>query len=169
MLVPVWIQAEVFDHLQVLFNRLVGRREVIPHHQPAGAGHEDQALQIAQIHGSPARHGDFLLRQDEPEAGNRLKDFQRSQGLSMAEGRPHNGVEKVHRHNMRPKFLQRKSQLAAVRASLPHAQNAARTDLDPCLLEVLDCLDPFLIGVRCADLREEPSGGLQVMVVTFQT
>ena len=87
----------------------------------------------------------------------------------MAEGRSRNGVEKVHGHNMRPKFLQRKSQLAAVCASLPHAQDTPRTDLDPGLLEVLDCLDPLLVGMPCADLREEPSRGLQVMVVTFQT
>ena len=84
-------------------------------------------------------------------------------------GRARNGVEKVHGHNVRAEFFQREGQFTTVLASLPHAQDAPRTDLDPGFLEVLDRLNPIFIGMCGADLWVEPSRGLQVMVVTFQT
>ena len=129
---------------------------------------KDQALQVAQIHGSPAGDGDFLPGQNEPEAGNGLKDFQRSQGLPLGEGRAGDGIEEVHGHNMHAEFLQRKSQITAVFAGLAHAQDAPGTDFDARLLEVLDRLEPILIGMRGADLRKEPARGFQVVIVTLQ-
>src|SRR6266404_2262060 len=48
MLIPVRIQAQVFEHLQVLFHWLIQCRQVIANHQRARSGHEDHALRDSQ-------------------------------------------------------------------------------------------------------------------------
>ena len=70
--VPAGIQAEVFEHLLILFHRLVEGGQIIAHHQGAGASQENHALRIAQIHRPSAGNHDFLPRQNEPETGDGL-------------------------------------------------------------------------------------------------
>ena len=72
MFVPVRVQAEVFEHLQVLFDRLIQRGQVVAHHQCARARHENHALHLTQVYRAPARNHDFLLRKNEPEARDRF-------------------------------------------------------------------------------------------------
>ena len=99
-------------------------------------------------------------------------DFRISSGarrLAWANGVPAIGIKEIHGHNMRAKFLERKGQLTSIIAGLPHAQDATRANLDPRLFQVPDGLDALFIGVRGADLREEPLRSLQVMIVAFQT
>src|SRR4051812_20180750 len=60
--VPARIKTKVAKHLQIFFDRLVKRGEIIADHQRARASHENHALQVAQVHGPAARDHDFLAR-----------------------------------------------------------------------------------------------------------
>ena len=72
MFVPARIEAEVFEHLQIFFDGLIQRGEIIADHQRARPGHEDHALRVAQVHRASAGNHDFLPRQDESEARDGL-------------------------------------------------------------------------------------------------
>src|SRR5258706_2553793 len=169
MLIPVRIQAEVFKHLQVLFDGLVKCSKIIADHQCAGAGHKDHALHVAQINRSAAGDHDFLPRQDKTETGNRLENLQRSQRLLLAERRAFNRIENVNRNDIRPQLLKREGEFAAIFSRFAHAQNSPRTDFNPGLFQVLDGLYAFLIGVRGANLRKKPLRTFEVVIVTLQS
>ena len=64
VVVPTRIEAEVFEHLEIFFHRLVQRGEIVTDHEGAGAGHEDHTLGIAQVYGAAARDHNFLARQN---------------------------------------------------------------------------------------------------------
>ena len=70
MLVPRGIQAQIFEHLEILLDRLIKGRQIISDHQRAGASQENQALELAQVDRSTAGDLDFLFRQNESETGD---------------------------------------------------------------------------------------------------
>src|SRR5581483_7902804 len=72
VMIPARVKSEIFQHLQILLDRLIEGGQVIADHQRAGAGHEDEALSVPEIHCASARDHDFLARQDETETGDRL-------------------------------------------------------------------------------------------------
>ena len=155
--VPTWVEAEVFEHLQVFLDRLVERGEIIADHQRARAGHEDQALRVTQVHRASAGDHDFLPRQNEPEAGNGLQNFQDGQGIVLLKRRAGNRVEDVDGHDVRADGFQFKRQIAAVFARFTHADDAAGTNLDAGLFQMTDGFQPVLERVRGAGPREKPA------------
>ena len=155
MAVPVWIEAEVFEHLEIFFHGLVQRGEIVADHQRARAGHEDHALRVAQIHGASAGNHDFLARQNETEARDGLQNFHHGQRLVLGERRAGDRIEDVHGHHVRADSLQLEREVAAVFARFAHADDAAGTNLDAGLLEITDGLQPIIEGVRGAGLREK--------------
>src|SRR5438128_5305053 len=130
VLIPIRIEAEVLEHLKILFHGLVQCGEIISDHERAGASHKDHALQVAQIHGAPTRDHDFLPRQDETKTGNRFQNFEGRQRRLLFEGRSFNWIEDIDRHDVSAEVLEREGQVATVFASLAHPKNSAGTDFD---------------------------------------
>src|SRR5213593_424036 len=60
VMIPMRIQTQIFEHLQILFYGLIESRQVIAHHERAGAGGKHQALEVSQIHGASTGDHDFL-------------------------------------------------------------------------------------------------------------
>src|SRR5579884_1013107 len=168
VLVPVRIEAQILEHLQVFFYGLIQRREVISNHQCAGARCEHHSLHVAQIHRASARDHDFLPRQNEPETRDRLQDFHRRQWRRLLERRAGNRVQDVNRHNICADFPQREGKVATVRARLAHANDSTGTNLDAGVLQEPDGRQTIIVSVRCALVREKAARSFQVMPVTFQ-
>jgi hypothetical protein len=166
--VPVRIEAEVFEHLQIFFNGLVQRGEIIAYHQRARAGHENHALRVAQVHGAAAGDHDFLSRQNKTEARDGLQNFHHRQRLVLGERRAGNGIEDVNGHDVRADGLEFKREVAAVFARLAHADDAAGTNLDAGLFQMADGLQPVLERVRGAGLREKAARAFEIVAVTFK-
>ncbi len=169
MAVPVRVEAEVFEHLEIFFDGLVQRGEIVADHQRARAGHEDHALRVAQVHGAAAGDHDFLSRQNETEARDGLQNFHHGQRLILGERRAGNGIEDVHGHDVRADGLQFKREVAAVGTRLAHADDAAGTDLDAGLFQVADGFEPVVERVRGAGLRKKAARAFEVVTVTFES
>jgi len=167
MLVPTRIQAEVFEHLQIFFHRLVQRGEIVADHQRAGAGHENHALRVAQVHRAPAGNHDFLSRQNEPETRDGLQNFQGGQGRVLRKRRAGNRVEDIDGHDIRADFPERKGEVAAVLARFAHADDAAGTNLNAGLFEIADGFKAVVVGVRGAGLREKTARTFEIMTVAL--
>ena len=169
MAVPVRVEAEVFEHLEIFFDGLVQRGEIVAHHQRARASHEDHALRVAQVHGAPAGDHDLLARQNETEARDGLQNFHHGQRLVPGERRAGNGIEDVHGHDVRADGLQFKREVAAVGTRLAHADDAAGTNLDAGLFQVADGFEPVVERVRGAGLRKKAARAFEVVAVTFES
>jgi hypothetical protein len=105
VVVPIRVEAEVAEHLEVLFDGLVQSGEIIAHHQGARAGHENESLRVTQVHSSPPRDHDFLTRQDKTKAGDGLENLQRRQGRIVFERRAFDRVEDVDRNDIGADFF----------------------------------------------------------------
>ena len=169
MAVPVRIQAQILQHLQILFHRLVQRRQIIAHHHGARAGHENHALGVAQIHRPPAGDHDFLPRQNEPETGDGFQDFHYGQGFVPREGRAGNRIENVDGNDVGADGLQFKRQVAAVGPGLAHADDAAGANLDAGLFQIADRLQAVVEGVGGTGLGEKTARAFEVVPVAFQS
>ena len=165
--VPARVEAEVLEHLQVLLDGLVERGEIIADHERAGAGHENHALRVAQVHRASAGNHDFLPRQNEPEARDGLQDFQDGQGRILFKRRAGDGIEDVDGHDVRADFLERKREVAAVFARLAHADDAAGTNLDAGLFQIADGFEAVVVGVGGAGLREKPARTFEIVAVAL--
>jgi len=88
MAVPARLQAEVLEHLQIFFDRLIEGGQIIADHQRARSGQEYHALRVAADSPSAARNHNFLSREDEAETGDGLEDFQRRKGQIVLKGVP---------------------------------------------------------------------------------
>jgi len=165
--IPMGIQAEILDHLQILVHRLVERGEVVADHERAGPGHENHALGIAQVGGAAPRHHDFLPGQDQTETRDGLEDFQDREGRVLGKGRAGNRVQDVHRHHIGADGLQLERQVAAIFAGFTHPDDAPGANLDASLLQVADGLQTVFKRVRGAGLGKEATRAFQVVAVTF--
>jgi len=166
--VPVRVEAEVFEHLEIFFDGLVQGGKIIADHQRARPGHEDHALRVAQVYGAPAGDHDFLSRQNEPEARNGLQNFHDGQRFVFGEGRAGNRIKDVHGHDVRADGLQFKRQVAAVGARLAHADDAAGTNLDAGLFQIADGFEPVIERVCGAGVRKKAARTFEIMAVTFE-
>ena len=167
VIVPIRVQAEVPQHLQVLFDGLVQGGQIISNHQRAGARHENHALHIAQIHGATARDHDFLARQNVTETGNRLEDFHWRQRRILSKRCAFDRIENIYWHDIRTNFLQRERQIAAVLARFTHADDSAGTNLDAGLFQIRNRPNPILISVGRTLLRKKSLRCLQVVPVAL--
>src|ERR1043165_5956515 len=168
MLVPARIEAEVLEHLQILFDRLIERGEIIADHQRAGAGQEDHALRVTQVHGAASGDHDFLPRQNETEARDGLQNLQDRQRRIVFKRRAFDGVENVDRHDVCADLPEGKCEVAPVFARLAQADNTAGTNLDARLFQIADGFEAVVVSVGRARLREKASRAFEVVAVTFQ-
>ena len=169
MAVPVRIEAEVFEHLEIFFDGLVQRGEIVADHQRARAGHEDHALRVAQVHGAAAGDHDFLPRQNETEARDGLQNFHDGQRFKFCKRRAGDRIEDVDGDDVRADGFQFKRKVAAVGARLAHADDAAGTNLDAGLFQVADGFEPVVERVRGAGLRKKAARAFEVVAVTFES
>jgi hypothetical protein len=167
VVVPGGVEAEVLEHAQVLLDGAVEGGEVIADHEGAGAGGEDQALEVAEVLGAAAGHHDFLSGKQEAEAGDGLEGFQGWDRGEFFERGSLDGVEDVDGDDVGPDGAQFEGEVAAILAGFAHADDAARADADPGVLEVAEGLDAILERMAGAVFGEEASGTLQVVPVAL--
>src|ERR1043165_3068931 len=136
--VPTRVEAEVFEHLEVFFDGLIQRGEIIADHQCARTSHENHTLCVAKIHGAAAGDHDLPPGQNETEARDGFEDFHYRQRRILLERRAGNRIENVDGHDIRADGFHFKREVAAVFARLTHADNAAGTNLDARLFKVAD-------------------------------
>ena len=168
MVLPVRVQAEVLEHLQIFFHGLIQRGEVVADHERARPGREDHALEVAQVHGAPTGDHDFLTRQHEAPARDGFQYLHRRQRREFLERRAGDGVEDVDGADVRADLAQRQREVAAVLARLAHADDAAGANLQAGFLQVADGLDAILVSMRRAGLREEAARAFEVVPVAFE-
>ena len=96
-----------------------------------------------------------------------FRDFHRRHWRLPAKGRARNGIQNIDRHDVHAEFFQGKRQIAPVLSRFTHAQDAAGANLYARLLQVPDGLHSLLVGMRRADLGEEPCRRFEVMIVAL--
>src|SRR5437588_555154 len=87
----------------------------------------EEAGEVAQIHGAPTRDHDFLPRQDETKTGNGFQNLERRQRRLFRERRSFDWIKNVDRHDVSAEVSERKGQVATVFAGLAHPKNSAGT------------------------------------------
>ncbi len=143
--------------------------QVIANHQRAGTRHEDHALQVAQIDRAPSCDHDFLLGQDEAEAGNGFEDLHRGQGIVAGVRGAFDGVQEIDRNHAGPDCPQLQSHVTTIFTCFTHADDAAAADLDSGVFQKTDGFQTVFISVGGAMFREETSRTLKIVTVTGQS
>ena len=168
VLVPTRVEAEILQHLEVLFDRLIQRREVIADHERAGASHEDHALEIAEIYGASAGDHDFLFRENEAEAGDCFEDFEGREARFVGVGRAGDRIEDIDGDDICAEVAEREGEIASVFMGFTHADDSAGADFDAGGFEMLDGFDAVLVGVGGADVREKALRTFEIVVVALE-
>ena len=87
----------------------------------------------------------------------------------MLERRARNRHQRVQRDRVDPELREADSHVETVLPALAHVDDAAGAGTHPLGLHLLQGLDLHLVGMRRADIREIPPGGLDIMVIGRHT
>src|SRR4030067_584629 len=134
LLIALWFQSKVSEHLEVIIRLPAGGGEVVAYHHAVRAGGEYERLKVAQIH-LPAPADDYVgPGQHEAAQGDYLQALQRREVLSFFERRAGPGVQEIYGDRIRSEFLERGKKLDPYLPALAEAEYAAGADMEAQLL-----------------------------------